>query len=542
MKELIKKLLPGFILSFAMSFMLFIYEPIVMYSNNVNDFGFDLKILFGKTSIFFIFVFIIASVLLTICHYVCEKILKKEKIYNVILIIGYIIFIAAYIEANYLAGMLPSLDGSTIIWSNYTKATVISLLVWAVVTGAVIFMCIIYKQKKTINVLKYISLAICAMLFVSLMTTIFTTEALDGKAYAVSATNKNLNKYSSDENFIIFLLDAVDSKTFNDVVESNDEYKKVFSDFTYYPDTLCAYPFTRDSIPFILSGIWNYNEEEFSKYYTRVLDKSPLLKELEDRDFDINLYESEVIYNSKNAERIENLSFDNDYDFKGFITQEMKYVLFKHLPFALKKYSKVEKINFNGVKKSKDENFVWNNRTFYFEYMNDFEETDKKQFKFIHIEGGHVAFDLDKDLNYIEDGTYSQKLEACITVINKYFSYLKENGVYDNSNIIVMADHGFEYDDALKRLNSILYIKGKDETHDMQVSDKAISYADLQDAYKELLDNKKSTELFSGISSQRERKVLFCMHTEENHKVEYISNGKAWDKTSLVLTGREFNR
>lgn len=41
MKNNIKKLLPAYILSLAVSFMLFIYEPIVMYTSNINDFWFD---------------------------------------------------------------------------------------------------------------------------------------------------------------------------------------------------------------------------------------------------------------------------------------------------------------------------------------------------------------------------------------------------------------------------------------------------------------------------------------------------------------------
>ena len=46
------------ILSLAISFMLFLYEPITMYANNTNDFWFDYYTLIGPTSLFFLLTFV----------------------------------------------------------------------------------------------------------------------------------------------------------------------------------------------------------------------------------------------------------------------------------------------------------------------------------------------------------------------------------------------------------------------------------------------------------------------------------------------------
>ena len=58
----------------------------------------------------------------------------------------------------------------------------------------------------------------------------------------------------------------------NKALTSNKKYKDFLSDFTYYPDTMGVYPFTRDSIPFILSGVWNNNENNIHDYYVNALD------------------------------------------------------------------------------------------------------------------------------------------------------------------------------------------------------------------------------------------------------------------------------
>ena len=40
-----KRLIAAYIVSFVLAFMLYFYEPITMYLNNVNDFWFNLNII-----------------------------------------------------------------------------------------------------------------------------------------------------------------------------------------------------------------------------------------------------------------------------------------------------------------------------------------------------------------------------------------------------------------------------------------------------------------------------------------------------------------
>lgn len=541
MKRVLDDLLSCLILAFTTSFMLFIYEPIIMYSNNINDFWFDLSILYKNSVHLFLLLFFVIFFSYFLFYFIDKKVFKNKKIYNILLIIGYIIFISIYIEGNYMAGFLPPLDGTSIVWKNFIKESIISIAI-LIIVSTLIF--ILYKKynSKMIGYLKYIGLAIFIMISSSLLTTLLTTNALKPKEYAVTSTIKNINTYSENENFIIFLLDAVDSRTFYKVLNTNDEYKDIFNDFTYYPDTMSTYPFTRDSIPFILSGVWNNNEDEFKDYYVKSMNKSPLLKNLYDEKYDVNIYDTEILYNSKNAEKIKNLSFSSDYDEMKFKRQELKYVLFKYLPFYLKKYSKIDTLNFNGTKLSIDGVFDLSDTTFNSEYMNDFKTSKNNQFKFIHLEGAHVPFNLDKDLNRISGGTYDQKVESNIVLTGKFLSYLKKNNVYDNSNVIVMADHGYNMLEAIGRQNPILFIKGKNEKHDLKISDKAISYDDLQSAYSDLLDHEKSINLFSDISSKRSRRYLFYYYGKEDNMIEYIQKEKAWDTNSMEKTGKEFNR
>ena len=552
MKNYIKKTWISYVIALTISYMLFIFEPIQMYAGNINDFLFNFKTLIGPTLLAFTGLFAILVILFNIIYFI------NKKAFKLINVIAFIAFICTYIQGNYLVGNLPVLDGTAINWSNYKLDMIISALLWLIVIIVSIILC---KKKTLDNYIKYsgyITLAIFAMLSVSFLTTILTTPVLTAKNsdYLAVVTDKNINKYSSNENFIIFLLDAVDSKYFEKAMKEDTEKASILKDFTYYPDTMSMFPFTQESVPQILTNKVFQNEVEYSDYFIDAMNNSPLINYLYDNKYDINIYEPEFPYNDIGAEKISNVVNYHSKDIVkintiDFIKNEMKYDLFRYLPFFLKKYSKIEKLNFLNSRSLNDIKTFTNNGTV--EFVNYFDNqtpeiSEQKNFKFIHLTGAHVGFTFDKNLNPKKDAKYIDEVEGCLTLTNKYLNYLKDNKLYDNSNIIVMADHGFAMNkkgiqQLIGRQNPILFIKGINETHDkMNVSEKQISYDDLNSAYTDLFNKKSSEELFSDINTERTRRYLLYEYTKENHMTEYETKGKAWETDKLYKTGKEFNR
>ena len=77
----------------------------------------------------------------------------------------------------------------------------------------------------------------------------------------------------------------------------------------------------------------------------------------------------------------------------------------------------------------------------------------------------------------------------------------------------------------------------------MVVNHAPISYDDLQLAYKRLLSGNNSDEIFDyKEDDQRERRFLFYRYLEEDHMEEYVQHGRADDLTTLIPTGRVFER
>lgn len=223
---------------------------------------------------------------------------------------------------------------------------------------------------------------------------------------------------------------------------------------------------------------------------------------------------------------------------------------FKYAPFDLKKACVVYSSEFRLIKdetgENQDPSFSSSNRSFYENLQNEkITYTDQKCFRFFHIEGAHVPFRYDKDVNVIENGTYEQNIEASIKIADTYLKKLKRADAYDQSVIIVMSDHGYEWKEGYPygRQNPLLMIKGIDENHEMQISNAPISYDDLQSAYEKLLKGTAGSSVFEWKEKdQRERRYLWFRYLEEDHMIEYLQTGKASDPDTMRPTGREFRR
>lgn len=540
-----KKLLPAYILCLVFCFMLFIYEPIMMYANNINDFWFNFNIMIKPVLEIAIPIFLIGIIGITFLYLIIGILFKKVNWYYSLLLIIFFIFFITYILGNYLIGRLPGLDGSAINWSIYTKENYITLGVSLLLLIIGIISIIKCGLAKTVTYASFISLAVLLMLGTSFVTTLSTNKNVFNQKNSLVLTFDNINTASKNKNYYIVLLDAVDSGKFYQEWQKDPKYKDLFNDFTFYNNALAYYPFTLNSLPLILTGEINHNEKEFSEFSSNAYNNSPLFKKLKENGYHINLYDKDIIWDGNKKFDIDNNITSNTFkiDLPYFFKQELKYVMFKYLPFPLKKYSKIETFDFNDcidkyrISLQEGNSIIEDNPKLEF--------TDNNEFKYLHLEGGHQPFNLNEELEYVENGTYMQKVHGNLKYVKNFLDRLKNNNVYDNSVIVIMADHGYDKTgkgDLFYRMNPLLAIKGMNESHEVMFSDKAISYEDVNSALVELVDGKNSVELFTNIPNARKRIVLWYHFTKENHMVEYMTNGKASDITKFRKTGRVFDR
>ena len=549
--KIIKKAKTGIIISFFASFMICIFAPIDLYMTNGREFWFDLKTMLPVLVAMFAIAFCLNA-----AGYCLVRIIS-EKLYYAAEVLEFGLLVILYIQGNYFAGHLPSIDGSAINWSDYKSDTLHSWIIITAVFALLLIGHFFLKQFRQERVMYYLSLGICLMLAVTIVVECIGSREFIVKNLSVSVTDDGLFEMSDDKNVIVLLLDWSDSQDYEDIIFSRDEYQTVFDDFIFYRNAMGMYPFTVFSIPFILTGNRYEGQDDFTSYYRTSVAEAPAFKALEEDGYQLSLYETNFIYDDASIERFANLkgipqAISSCPLFAKYI---VKLVGFRYVPFFLKKYSILRLDDFDLLKTNVGsyDTFLWDDIGFYNNVNSrTIEKTDQKCFKFIHLEGAHPSFHLKGNMeNMTEDeypsrkDAYRAEVEAMVVMVNAYLKKLKEYGVYDNSAIIVMGDHGYNWngDDGNNGANPIFFVKGVGEKHPFQVSDAPISYYDLQDAYIRLKDGKTGEDVFDyKEGDDRERTFLWMEEWSSlvQPLVEYKTAGHVRDTASFEKSGNVF--
>lgn len=382
------------------------------------------------------------------------------------------------------------------------------------------------------------------MFGVTLVTLCAANDGLKSKENICVTTDYEFTM-SSDQNFIILLIDTLDGGAFSDVVVGKEEMEAVFEDFTYYDNTLCAYPYTRYNLPFLLSGMWFENETSSDEYFQTVLTTSPFFDELEQRGYAIDLYMPDFSgFSEQTRHRFENIGMYSKRvsSYTSFARWQVLLVGTKYAPHDLKRFSYVDPGAFERLMITEGDREAFhldNNMDFYHAVMEQpIQYREDRNFKFIHLWGAHVPHLYDKDMNYIsEGGTLTQSIELCVSLADSYLEKLKENGVYDNSIIIILGDHGTDeyYEEGNMNQHPALLIKGINEKHKFQINNKPISFADMQDAYIGLLNGNEGGTIFDELPEQRERKFIWYDIKDSSYMTEYIQTGQSGDMDTMVI-------
>ena len=538
---------PAIALTLAISFLLTLYAPLELYFTNMDEFPFDAYLLLPPLLMMFGAVTVLGLCAFGLCR------LIHRRVYHLALCAATIGYVCTFIQGMYMSGNLPPLDGTAIDWSGYLPQHIISIVLWLFVTGLVILLTKKLTMKNMKVVFTACSCFVSAILLVTLVVVGLTNNGFERREYIVGTKDQEFT-LSSSENLVVLVIDATDSETFYNMMKTTDPgFADILEDFTYYPNTVGAYPYTKFSIPFILTGEWYENQEDFLTFTTAAMDASPLLSSLRDRNYRMGLYEEESFYDNENVFDFENVKRIRYRvaDYPELIKEELKLVWFKYAPFPLKGLVTIYQESFFLLVAPVSDSEVFSPRNY--DFYGDLHETaietvEENCFRFIHIEGAHVPFRYDRYVNIIDEsqGTYEQNIQCSMTIVKDYLQKLKDSGTYDNSAILIMADHGYGHNETIPivgRGNPFLAIKGRNERHALHISDAPISYEDLQSAYLRLLDGSAGDQVFDyKEGEQRERRFLCHFYEAEDHMAEYVQTGDASDSSTMTFTGQEYLR
>ena len=548
-----KKIGVSAVLSFTMSFMLCFFEPLQIYFTNITDFWYDIYNLAPACLIMMLVMFAGCMAAFGVAMAIQEKLWRAGAF-----AFGIVLF-CTYIEGNYLAGNLPSIDGNIYPWSLFDYQRKYCILLWVIV----IAISALTARKKGVDFVIRIewggALFLCSILAVTNVTTCLMHGGLMDKGDLAVTTDHYFTMSKEGTNFVILMMDSVRGEELNEILATDEVYSEEFKDFTCYTDTMTGYPMTMYSIFYLLSGDWFDGDETINDYRTNIFLHAPLFDELEQRDYAMDLYMLELP------------AIDNDgfYRFQNFVRKqshfaslwkfaklELRLVGLKYAPYDLKRMCLALPEEIDNLRAVDDVDHLYDcENPFFVKLLREEPASYAKenQFKFVEVDGAHPPFYFNQELEETtQEVDYYEEIRASLNMSYEYIERFKEAGCYDNTIFIVLSDHGYNSDpvgeladiwNPTDRQHGMLFIKGLNEHHDtLQYSNAPIHHGDLPEAYVKLLDGAESGNVFSAKEGDvRERRFLLHTGVARDHFYEYIQTGEAGDMETMKPTGREYH-
>ena len=443
----------------SLNYMIFVFGVLELFFNNVNDWQFVFKDIISPSLIVF---FILSS----ISALVFALLLKSDNIKMAA------VFISALTLMSYLQNLLMNksliIDGRSYYSNAWDIKVTMNFTLWFLIGLGVVFAWILLKKKRPF-ILKA-SIWISGVLLIMQLAPLATLfSKAPESAYDRSSGNKQvLNgisqfEVSEKENVIVFIMDTFSRSNMEEFLNEHDEYREKLADCVWFDNVNTEAFYTALSMPSILTATpqdYTLNLQEANKKCWNSKNAEFFYDTLHKNGYKVNFYTDSDLYSGDANNMIGKI--DNIMDAPNMVTEKfntykkmLSLSMFKYVPEILKqdffvssayeinRYTHYDLVDYNYdlsqwtdvSNSSKNRGICYLNKDIV-EAIDSGLTTNKtdKLCTFMHINGMHEPFDY----NY----TKLQAIQQCVDIYLSYINWMKEIDVYDNSTIILTADHG----------------------------------------------------------------------------------------------------
>lgn len=478
MLECVKKKLKIIVESLAVMALLLVpyllLGPLEIYSSNKKDFTFAISDFFGY--------FLVAAVGCCIVYAVI-MLLIPEKVAKILNAVVFSVGVLSYLQCLFMNRQLSSVDGGGVDWNAVGAYKYINLLIWIAGIG-IILIGVIKLSKYRDKVVLYGSAFLIAIQLVAIVSLLLTTKS-NSSGVSVQPVGDNRFKLGREDNIVLFVMDNLGNVTLDNVIaDGNPELIDYLHDFTRYTNADSHFCPTFPSITHMLTGEnLDYNSESLT-WLKNAYDspKSVAFYDfLKDIGYEREIFMPASLYVHGDGENLRD-RFDNVEDIRIDINNAWllrllaKYSSYRYVPYVLKPYLEVLTSDFNKAYHIEGERIPDSENSKYYLSLleNGLSISDEfdKAFIFDYIQGVHSPNKTDAKGNYKENATLEETTIGCMNIFRHYIDELEKSGVYDNTTIILTADHG--------QFQPVFFMKRAGERHDkMEINSAPISHDDL---------------------------------------------------------------
>lgn len=528
-------LLPGISLVFT----LFVFAPIDLYLAFQEELWFPLTCLLRWLFVFGAVSFIIITLL---------SAFLPQKLSVAFRSAVYACSFLAYLQGNLLILDYGELDGRAVNWSDYTLPYILDALLWIIVITVFIFLMFRFRKKFR----HILEVAACVLLITQVVSMSYLLIRHPGKQD--EDTNAYLSTagefiYSPERNVSVLVLDSFDSNFFEELRQKNPDFiNQTLEDFTFYYDTVGGATRTKYAIPFILTGTTNKEEQSYVQYLSSSFRSSPLIQELSTGKYDSGLYVYHQFADLTRTDAFRNIENGTSVPTSRFRIARhfMNLVAFRYAPSALSRFFWIYTGDFDQWKHNvgSNEAFSTSNMIFY-KYITSNSKrkgfrvsAEKPCFRMYHLNGVHPPYKLNENIQSVppEECSEEQQAVGVLKIVAEYLSRLKSVGIYDQTTVIVMSDHGYIPHSTVEQ-SPLFLVKLAGASHPFDTSDLPLSYADLPEI---LVSALRGT--LTSMDNWKADSPRYFYQARQNNSVmnitEYIINGPVRDvpaeKTGVV--------
>lgn len=431
--------------------------------------------------------------------------------------------VASWLQDMFMNRILTGAQGNKLDWASLGTLPLNNFMIWMVLLAAVILLYVL-RKNVCVSLTKLTAGALCLIQIIAIGFVLLTMPEKAPTQLALS-DEKHL-QLAYEENLIILLFDTAGTNDIDWMLQVYPEAGEIIKDFVYYNNACCDYYYTYPSV----THIWTGNEYIFQSNGLKWLRDSwksdrceRFFQKLKDAGYERRFYMDPSVIGPKisaygpfdeKLNKFDNIEPEQFQTNVSLLLEKMlRTAAFRCLPYLWKQPFEVMTLEFNDVTTVADHSvFSGKDNEFYQRLTTERLSVDvnlEKLISFTHFIGMHPPYVYDENLNIKEKSSAAESMRGIFMLLQEYFDQMKTLGVYDNSTIIIMSDHG-NYGPGYA---PIFFIKRPGETHEQtEINSAPVDYSEFQATILELLgenDGSFGTSFFDWQPGQKRRRILY---------------------------------
>lgn len=452
-KKPLRSVVPSVLIALLGAFTLCGYVPIVSYLGNASEFYFSLESLLWEMALPFALIFVVLLALFLLVNKIFPT-YETEKMRGSISWLH--IVVLAAIVCLWLEGFLLNQNLAQITGEQDLFTSVPRLAIDSVIWGVVLILALRFWRKIAKHAT---ALFVCVTLILCLgIGDAALASEPKGDLELTSSDVLDRVAFNSEDNVLVMVLDATSTALILDKIDEQPSIKDDLQGFVFFKNNLQTASSTQWSLPSILRGdlyeggpILEYQEDYLAK-------EDSLPQRFGDQGYDVYISSTLPLFNAIQSEDAAEVEAN-----KSVTLTETLYgqLFFRFAPYAMKNSIANEvgvalssqgqgALDDGNLATLDEDDYSYYDKVTYGALENAIGKTNsaKPTLQFHHVSGSHMPYLMDEDGNALPDserqsieGLHQQTTWTIDSVIS-LLDDMKEQGIYDSTTIVLMADHG----------------------------------------------------------------------------------------------------